>query len=267
MEAPLESGAGNALRLADDETPGVTLHDLTHEIAPQDVAAAAFTLAAACDTFPDGTIHLAALIVALYFHPAPTVVIEEPERNIHPHVMRRTLLLFAETVLRPVIRMLLRFGVSYPEFNQISRKLYVDVAMQEPEFRIPRRRRQYKSRVALLTALSRKEVLRLLEFKGPEELEGIQPLNRAARVLTGWTSNDLFCTGKDRPKVLAIKGGTGSFHDLVRLYSGDPSAGGQAIGELVKVGCGRGRTVEPPVGSVPCHASRIQTSTRSTIPT
>lgn len=37
----------------------------------------------------DGTIHLAALIVALYFHPARVVIIEEPERNIHPHLISK----------------------------------------------------------------------------------------------------------------------------------------------------------------------------------
>lgn len=37
----------------------------------------------------DGTVHLVALIVALYFHPASIVVIEEPERNIHPHLISK----------------------------------------------------------------------------------------------------------------------------------------------------------------------------------
>lgn len=39
--------------------PGAPLVDLTHEIAPGDVRAAAFTLLAAHDAFPDGTVHLA----------------------------------------------------------------------------------------------------------------------------------------------------------------------------------------------------------------
>lgn len=143
--------------------------------------------------------------------------------SIHPSVMRRTLLLFAETVLRPVIRMLLRFGLSYPEFNQISRKLFVDVAMQEPEFRIPRRRRQYKSRVALLTALSRKEVLRLLEAKRPVDDAQLQQSNRAARVLEGWLSDNRFLNERGEPLPLPFKAADGrrSFSLLVAEYSGD----------------------------------------------
>lgn len=143
--------------------------------------------------------------------------------NIHPQVLRRTLLLFAETILRPVIRMLLRFGLSYPEFNQISRKLFVDVAMREPEFRIPRRRRQYKSRVALLTALSRKEVLRLLEAKRPVDDEELQQSNRAARVLDGWLNDPRYLNDRGEPLPLPFKAADGrrSFSQLVAEYSGD----------------------------------------------
>jgi hypothetical protein len=37
----------------------------------------------------DGTIHLTALILVLYFDKAPVVIIEEPERNIHPHLISK----------------------------------------------------------------------------------------------------------------------------------------------------------------------------------
>lgn len=139
----------------------------------------------------------------------------------HQHEIKSRLVRLVVRILRPLVRLLLRHGMSCQEFTEISRWVYVDVAMRDREFALKSRSKQFKSRAAVITGLSRKEVLRLLDFKGPEELEEIQPLNRAARVLTGWTSNDLFCTGKDQPKVLAIKGGPGSFHDLVRLYSGD----------------------------------------------
>lgn len=39
----------------------------------------------------DGTINLTALIVALYFDDKPIVVIEEPERNIHPHLISKVM--------------------------------------------------------------------------------------------------------------------------------------------------------------------------------
>src|SRR5262249_6609817 len=38
--------------------PGVRVVDVTHDVAPQDIAAAAFALAQAAPHFPDGTIHV-----------------------------------------------------------------------------------------------------------------------------------------------------------------------------------------------------------------
>lgn len=137
--------------------------------------------------------------------------------------MRRALLLFAETVMRPVIRMMLRYGLSYPEFNQIGRRLYVDIAISEPEFRIPRRKRQYKSRVACITGLSRKEVLRLVDAPRSMNDPELQPGNRAARVLHGWISETRYLDPNGAPMTLPFRAPAGkrSFSELVQKYSGD----------------------------------------------
>jgi len=39
----------------------------------------------------DGTINLTALIIALYFEENPLIIIEEPERNIHPHLISKVI--------------------------------------------------------------------------------------------------------------------------------------------------------------------------------
>src|SRR5574337_1132876 len=44
----------------------------------------------------DGTVNLAALIVALYFEEKPLIIIEEPERNIHPSLISRVVTLLRE---------------------------------------------------------------------------------------------------------------------------------------------------------------------------
>jgi S-adenosylmethionine hydrolase len=46
---------GTLLRLS----PGVSIHDLSHDVEPGDIEAAAFLLGAAAPTFPAGTLHLA----------------------------------------------------------------------------------------------------------------------------------------------------------------------------------------------------------------
>lgn len=133
--------------------------------------------------------------------------------------MKRTVIAMTVKVLRPLIRLLLRHGLSSQEFTEISRWLYVDLAMEENEFHLAHRK-PTKSRAAVLTGLSRKEVMRLREASTPEENESIKSYNRAARVLTGWTGDPMFMSGNS-PRVLSIIGKSPSFKDLVKQHSGD----------------------------------------------
>jgi AAA15 family ATPase/GTPase len=48
----------------------------------------------------DGTINITALILALYFGKKPFIVIEEPERNIHPHLISKILEMMKEVASR-----------------------------------------------------------------------------------------------------------------------------------------------------------------------
>jgi predicted ATPase len=51
----------------------------------------------------DGTLNILALIVALYFGNRPFIIIEEPERNIHPHLIGRVVNMIVETSERKQI--------------------------------------------------------------------------------------------------------------------------------------------------------------------
>jgi predicted ATPase len=48
------------------------------------------------DLLSDGTVNITALIVALYFEEKEVVIIEEPERNIHPHLISRMIEMMKE---------------------------------------------------------------------------------------------------------------------------------------------------------------------------
>ena len=61
-------------------------------------------------------------------------------------------------LLRPVVRQLIAYGVTFPAFARLTRELYVEVA--EQQFALPFKR-QTDSRIALMTGLNRKEVARL----------------------------------------------------------------------------------------------------------
>lgn len=51
----------------------------------------------------DGTINVAALIVALYFEKKPIAIFEEPERNVHPHLISRMVGMMKEASQRKQI--------------------------------------------------------------------------------------------------------------------------------------------------------------------
>ena len=69
-------------------------------------------------------------------------------------------------LLRPLVRILLRNGVSYSSFADLAKWVYVDVAMRE--FGVEGRK-QSVSRVSIITGLSRKEVSRVHQLPKPDD--------------------------------------------------------------------------------------------------
>ncbi len=122
----------------------------------------------------------------------------------------------AVTLLRPLVRVLLRNGMSYGVFAELARKVYVDVAFAD--FAQPGRK-QTISRVSAMTGLTRKEVKRLSELPETGDASTHQRFNRAIRVLTGWLNDERFRDARG-PAVLPVEG-AGSFAELVKHYSGD----------------------------------------------
>ncbi len=77
------------------------------------------------------------------------------------------------------------------------------------------------SRIATLTGLSRLEVRRLLTSRRPTRVPAPRQLDRAARVLEGWSRDPAFRTEAGRPRVLPLRGAAPSFETLVQRYGGD----------------------------------------------
>src|SRR4030066_143455 len=136
------------------------------------------------------------------------------------------------TLLRPLVRLLLRDGVPYRTFSDLAKRVYVDGATEEVG--IPGRK-QSKSRVSILTGLSRKEVLRVKRLPGPDDMGASQRYNRAVRVISGWVRDRIFTNESGDPVDLPFEGGNASFKRLVRLYSGDAPARA-ILDELLRVG-------------------------------
>ena len=119
-----------------------------------------------------------------------------------------------------LIRTLLRNGMSYGEFDQIARKCFVDVAFRDFA---PARKKQTVSNVAILTGLNRKEVKKLHELDAGQDDGKSQQYNRAVRVIGGWINDPRYLRKDGNPRDLDYDGEK-SFSELVRQYSGAPSA-------------------------------------------
>lgn len=134
-------------------------------------------------------------------------------------------------LLRPLVRILLRQGFTAEAFENVARRVYVDVA--EKEFALPGKK-QTTSRIGVLTGLNRKEVARQLKLPVVDMESGVRPHNRAERVLSAWVREKDFQDEKGDPASLNFLG-ENSFSELVRRYSGDMPARAVAD-ELIRIG-------------------------------
>ena len=138
----------------------------------------------------------------------------------------------AQTILRPLVRVLLRNGIPYGAFAEMARRAYVEVA--EKDFALPDKK-QTVSRISTLTGLTRKEVTRIQATEVPSTAEDHERYHRPARVIGGWVRSKAYQDRRGHPADLPMDGETKSFAALVREFSGDIPV--RAIGdELERVG-------------------------------
>ncbi len=123
--------------------------------------------------------------------------------------------------LRPIARWLLKSGVTWKEFAELSRGVFVSVAAEEFGLR---GRLTNVSRIALLTGMTRREVRRYRESDVDTAVADVRAeddLNHASRVLAGWHLDREFIDEIGKPRTLDAKGEGATFAQLVRRYAGD----------------------------------------------
>ncbi|MEM7083705.1 MAG: DUF6502 family protein [Pseudomonadota bacterium] len=123
----------------------------------------------------------------------------------------------------PLVRILIRNGISFDEFADELKGVFVEIA--HDDFPIDGRNPS-GTRIAILTGLTRKEVKRQLERLESGEQNSSGDPNRVMRVLNGWHVDPEFTGPYGLPHELYFdspQGKTPSFSELVRRYSGDMS--------------------------------------------
>ncbi len=131
--------------------------------------------------------------------------------------------------------MLLRLGMTWREFSELSKSVFVQVATEE--FGISGRPTNV-SRVSILTGIARKEVKRQRDLLEVEAPSASGKTTDATRLLSGWHQDPEFLDADSRPLLLSENGERGSFAALFSRYGGD-MAMPTMIKELVKTGAMR----------------------------
>jgi Family of unknown function (DUF6502) len=147
---------------------------------------------------------------------------------------KATLLSAFRPLMRPLVRILVRNGVSFGEFSELLKTVFVESAqfvLQIPDSR------QSVSRIAITTGLTRLEVSRLLT-QSDEDKEALWGrLSRVGRLLTGWHQDSDFTGPYGIPYEVPFEGPRGrrSLTELVRRYTSDVPAD-EMLDELKRIG-------------------------------
>ena len=120
-------------------------------------------------------------------------------------------------LLRPLVRLLVRSGVTFPALCDLLRELYVNVA--EYDFPLAGKE-QTDSRVSLLTGIHRKEVRRLRGAGAPVNVVPLA-LSRTSRILARWLADPRFTDETGKPLPLPRIGEGASFEELVASVTRD----------------------------------------------
>jgi hypothetical protein len=134
---------------------------------------------------------------------------------------KRAVLAASRAMLRPIVRLLLKTGVTFKEFAEVAKAGFVQVATED--FGI-RGRPTNAARVAILTGINRREVARQRELNAAIETQEPIYVSSATRLLTGWHVDADYIDASGAPRKIAPTGPAPSFEDLCSRYAGDMPA-------------------------------------------
>lgn len=136
-------------------------------------------------------------------------------------------------MLKPLVKLFISQGVTHAEFSETAKEVYVEIALRHFETR----GRINKSRIAILTGLTRKEVKNVID-RALESGSQEKMYSRPERVLAGWYGDPNYTGPYGIPLELPYESKAqdeASFSGLVKTYSGD-MAPHQMLKELLRSG-------------------------------
>jgi hypothetical protein len=148
--------------------------------------------------------------------------------------VKQTLLAAYRVLMGPLVRILLRQGISFAEYSEVAKAVYVEVALKD--FKVSGRKAT-RTRIAVMTGLTRKEVKRVIDEAKKERYELKTSFNRLTRVLVGWHTDPDFTGPYGMPLELQYETAVPeepTVSELVKRHSGDMSPR-SILDELIRV--------------------------------
>ena len=139
-------------------------------------------------------------------------------------------------VMRPIARILLRYGIGYREFAEVTKIALVDVSLSDFGLR---GRPTNISRVAVMTGLTRKEVRRLRDKLDDGRRISVSQINSNLENSHRWHGENDFMDERGNPLCCTFRE-ENYFHELVKRFGGDVPPGAMRT-ELKSVGSVRRR--------------------------
>jgi len=166
----------------------------------------------------------------------------------------RALLLALRRMMKPLVRMLMHFGVGYPYVSELLKSVFVEVA--DESFPPIDGKKQTDSRVNMLTGVHRKDVRRLRHDE-PERSLPSRNVSLGAQLVASWLSDPLFVDKHGKPRNLRrfSKDATdASFETLVEIVGRGDIRAAVVLEELLRL------------GAVSCDADSVSLKTSAFIP-
>src|SRR5580658_4504873 len=108
------------------------------------------------------------------------------------------LLAASSRLLRPLVRLMVRGGITFPVLTDVLRHLFVEVAVNDI---LTQPKARTDSRISLLTGVHRKEIKRFREMP-PDTAAAPEIVTIASQIIARWLGSPAYVDGAGRPKPL-----------------------------------------------------------------
>ena len=103
-------------------------------------------------------------------------------------------------ILYPLVHLLLKVGITFPQLSELLKEVYIDVA--DRHFHL-KNKAQTQTRLSFLTGIHRKDIKRL--HKSAKDWQEPENINVGVRIISLWTNDAYYQNKQGEPLLLPLK--------------------------------------------------------------